>query len=282
MWFQDGRGQINRIAASGAIRTFYVPGWRSGIGIYGLERGADGNLWFGVDDSTGGLLESTRVGRITPQGRVTLFSMPTGTRFATGLLAGPDGALWFAASTGKKGAIGRLDTDGVYSIFPTTYGVYNPSVVGLDGAMYFGDAPFHHLVRVSVSGKTTRFPRLAAAINVLVAGADKQIWMLYFPHSQGRLARVSPSGKLIRVPARGRSFRNIARGPGASLLALSEPLHGDLPNHLVRVAPDGSVTNYPRFGPKGLQLNEVVASRDAICAEGIYGDDLLFRIPIRR
>src|SRR5262249_5731396 len=54
---------------------------------YQITAGADGNLWF--TESAG-----NRIGRITPDGTLTEFSLPNpGSPF--GITAGPDGNLWF-------------------------------------------------------------------------------------------------------------------------------------------------------------------------------------------
>src|SRR5262249_58571456 len=54
----------------------------------GITRGPDGNLWFAET-------LADRIGRITPAGVVTQFSLPFGSQ-PTEITAGPDGNLWFA------------------------------------------------------------------------------------------------------------------------------------------------------------------------------------------
>ena len=77
----------------------------------GITAGADGNLWFTEYDGN-------RIGRITPSGVVTEFSMgiSVGAR-PTGITAGTDGNAWFTESNGNR--IGRITPSGVVTEFGT-------------------------------------------------------------------------------------------------------------------------------------------------------------------
>ena len=54
-----------------------------------IALGADGNIWFG--EFAGG-----KIGRITPQGVITEFPIPTPDSGPRALAAGPDGNIWFS------------------------------------------------------------------------------------------------------------------------------------------------------------------------------------------
>src|SRR5207244_1235588 len=54
----------------------------------GIAAGPDGNLWFTE-------FNGNQIGRISPSGTVTEFSLPTGLGEPTAIAAGPDGNLWF-------------------------------------------------------------------------------------------------------------------------------------------------------------------------------------------
>ena len=73
----------------------------------GITRGPDGNLWF-----TETLAD--RIGRITPAGVVTQFSLPFGSQPAE-ITAGADGNLWFAEFGSSR--IGRITPAGVITEF---------------------------------------------------------------------------------------------------------------------------------------------------------------------
>src|SRR5207249_2781159 len=66
----------------------------------GIATGPDGNLWF-TEEVIGG-----RIGRITPQGSVTEYLLPTKDSYARGITAGPDGRIWFMEhATDRIGAL---------------------------------------------------------------------------------------------------------------------------------------------------------------------------------
>jgi len=95
---EPGNGVIGRIATTGQLTTF------SGAGLAGsITTGPDGNLWFatGFDQN---------IGRITPEGQVTLFPLPqAGT--PEDIVTGADGNLWFTEFAASR--IGRIKTSGV-------------------------------------------------------------------------------------------------------------------------------------------------------------------------
>jgi virginiamycin B lyase len=64
-----------------------------------ITAGFDGNLWF--TEYTG-----NKIGRITPSGTITEFTIPTPSSTPLGIVSGPDGAIWFAETATNK--IGRL------------------------------------------------------------------------------------------------------------------------------------------------------------------------------
>src|SRR5262245_27695349 len=68
----------------------------------GITRGPDGNLWFAETFAD-------RIGRITPAGVVTQFSLPFGSQPAE-ITAGPDGNLWFTEIGSSR--IGRITPAG--------------------------------------------------------------------------------------------------------------------------------------------------------------------------
>ena len=66
---------------------------------YGLTVGPDGNVWFGENDGN-------NIGRLTPQGTVTEFAIPTANTLSAVVSTGPDGNIYFAEYNTNK--IGRL------------------------------------------------------------------------------------------------------------------------------------------------------------------------------
>src|SRR6266567_2497852 len=75
-----------------------------------ITAGPDGNLWFTVQSFVG-----PYIGRITPEGAITEFPIPTPSSGPSGIASAPDGALWFAERFGNK--IGRITTSGAITEF---------------------------------------------------------------------------------------------------------------------------------------------------------------------
>jgi virginiamycin B lyase len=78
--------------------------------------GPDGALWF-VE------MAGNKVGRITPAGVVSEFTVPTLAAVPWAITAGADGAMWFAEGASNK--IGRITTAGAVTEFalPTLLGL---------------------------------------------------------------------------------------------------------------------------------------------------------------
>jgi virginiamycin B lyase len=119
-------------AAALAIDEFTIPSLASLP--TGITAGPDGNVWF-VE------YNGNKVGRITPNGEVTEFTIPFagGSSAPQEIVAGPDGALWFTAYGTNK--IGRVTTDGTFDppdgySFSAQGGFYGPDgiTVGPDGS----------------------------------------------------------------------------------------------------------------------------------------------------
>ncbi len=97
IWFTEYfGGKIGRISTNGDV-TEYNPFGLGDLG--GIARGPDGNIWF----TAGGTPEDS-IGRITPEGAITHYRLPTSTAPPGGIAAGPDGNMWFT----HGGKIGRI------------------------------------------------------------------------------------------------------------------------------------------------------------------------------
>jgi len=115
----------------------------------GITAGPDGNLWFTQIGT------ANEIGRITPSGRITNFTIPTANSSPEDITAGPDGNLWFTETNGGK--IGRITTSGTITEFslPSGSGGYGITV-GSDGNLWFADAS-GKIGRITTSGKVTEF-----------------------------------------------------------------------------------------------------------------------------
>jgi len=98
---------------TGVATEFVLPRPNSGPGD--ITAGADGNMWFlllsGRMDNR--QVDGNRVGRFTPDGKITEFAMPTQTGSPTNIAVGPDRNIWFTSQS----ALGRVTPDGVITEF---------------------------------------------------------------------------------------------------------------------------------------------------------------------
>ncbi len=110
IWFSEfNAGKIGRITPQGVITEFALPRPNSGPGD--ITAGADGahvvrravrHRW------TAASPDGNRVGRITMDGVVTEFPIPSQTGSPINIAVGPDRNIWFT----KGGMVGRVTPDG--------------------------------------------------------------------------------------------------------------------------------------------------------------------------
>jgi streptogramin lyase len=100
IWFSEFRaGKIGRITPQGVITEFALPRANSGPGD--ITTGADGALWFvELSGSMDGMQpDGARLGRITVEGRITEFDMPSKLPSPINIAVGPDRNIWFTQGT---------------------------------------------------------------------------------------------------------------------------------------------------------------------------------------
>jgi len=239
----------------------------------GITKGSDGNLWF-TENATG------RIGRMTPSGVFTEFTLPTvpppagspagtagTTPHPTAITPGPDGALWFA---GIPGEIGRITTAGVVTEFavPVT-----PTAIaaGPDGALWFTGVP-GEVGRISTTGVVTEFavpeipppagskPGTAgtlATLTAITAGPDGALWFTGVPGEVGRITTAGvvtefavpaippPAGSSPGTAGTPATLEDITAGPDGALWFTG------VPGEVGRITTAGVVSEYatPNFSP---------------------------------
>lgn len=141
------RGTIWRLTPLGTISAFATPGMFPSA----ITAGSDGNLWFAAADMDG---LNTQIGRITSSGTISEFPLPNRLSAVNGIIAGPDGTIWFTEDTdnhSQNGKIGRITSSGTISEFslPTPRGGPAAIARGPDSTIWFLEANSHkigHLV----------------------------------------------------------------------------------------------------------------------------------------
>jgi streptogramin lyase len=103
LWFTEksiSAPQIGRMTPAGVTTEYLTPGLSPPNFI---AKGPDGNMWVTGPNQTNG-----HVGRVLANGTMLQFPILTVDGGSAGIVAGPDGALWFAEEA--KGKIGRVTT----------------------------------------------------------------------------------------------------------------------------------------------------------------------------
>ena len=92
-----------------------------------------------------------KVGRITPDGTITEFSIRTPTMNNIGITTGPDGALWFTPSTSNR--IGRITTDGKATdiLIATPNAGIDLVAAGPNGTLWFSEIFANKVGRISLA-----------------------------------------------------------------------------------------------------------------------------------
>ena len=213
------------------------------VGPRGITKGPDGNMWFteyGAD----------RIGRITPDGTITEFSIgitpPSGPAAADfrdaaprSIVTGADGNLWFTEQTADR--IGRITPDGTITEFGA--GITPSPNQSLPGV---------HQYQLAQPGDITK-------------GPDGNVW--FVEQLASRVGRITPEGVITEfpVPVEPPTFDNYGReqyritrvdtitsGPDGNVWfseqAGGPPMAG---NHLAngagavgRITPSGEITQF--------------------------------------
>ena len=161
---------------------------------FGVAPGPDGNVWF--TETTPGI-----VGRITPAGAVTEFTLPTApSPFGAGkplaIAPGPDGALWFTEQQVKR--IGRVTTSGAvteYTVSTTGTPQYVTAGPASDGGLWFTESP-DRIARISPSdpGTIVEYATVlpATTLGGVTVGPDGNIWFTEtdYNSNSARVARL--------------------------------------------------------------------------------------------
>ena len=203
-------GHIVRLNASGVPDlTFDVAldcptcpgGQKINTHPHGMGFGLDGRtIWF-TGKATG------TVGRLTPDGKITTYTLATVGSVPIYVRAGNDGTMWITELVGN--AIARITSDGKVAEFPIpTHNSRPIAIVPEPGsnAMWFSEEAGNRVGRIAPDGKITEYSVPMSAANVILAGLAfdnaKNLWVQqYVDQNNPTPSDPSPAGNdfIIRI-----------------------------------------------------------------------------------
>lgn len=141
------------------------------------------------------------------------YGLPLPDSFPQGIVAGPDGALWFTEASGNR--IGRITTGGAITEYPLPSNS-NPWAItaGPDGALWFTAA--QNIGRITTSGELTEYPTNLPPFLSITSGSDGALW---FTSGSSSISRMTTTGAITQydVPVGLGSFSEIISGPDGAL-----------------------------------------------------------------
>jgi len=102
---------VAKVDTSFGITAFTVPGGSLNV-PYMITAGPDGALWFTENGLSAGLdgVSGNKIGRITSDGAIRQFNVPTSASHPSAIVPGPHGTLWFTEQVGDN--LGHLSAKG--------------------------------------------------------------------------------------------------------------------------------------------------------------------------
>lgn len=180
LWFANGYGSVMRRSPGGVLTSYSVA---TSVPVGGLAVAKDGTAWFTTGSET--------IGEIALDGTVSYFNDPESMRGTQGIVAGPDGAMWFTNYLGSS--IGRITADGAVTTYTDPRVRYPAGItVGRDGALWFTDDS--GAVGRITTGGTIRVFGSAGTVghpDAITVGPDGALWVT---GRSGYVARVTTAG----------------------------------------------------------------------------------------
>lgn len=197
--FSGGTSAIGTMTTNGQFHFFTLPS--PGVSLDGIAAGSDGNLWFTETASDQHTNQISKIGRITPTGKVTEFTLRAlpETDSLGPIIAGPDGNLWFGIDSYTPpsfysiGKMGRISPQGAVKIFPLgTFNEPHDLTIGPDNNIWFTTG--FSLGRLTPDGQLRLFdpdphtsPSNRISISGLVTGSDGALWFATTNAAVGRM-----------------------------------------------------------------------------------------------
>ncbi|HLJ97929.1 MAG TPA: DUF4214 domain-containing protein [Gemmataceae bacterium] len=228
---------------SGSVTRFPVPpmGTIVSFNAAGLHitAGPDGNLWYTE-------IGMAKIGRLSPNGMVTEFPLPSPGGNPGSITTGQDGNLWFTEDPDPShfGMIGRITPSGVVTEFPIATMESAPSGIaaGPDGNLWFTENGANQIGRITPAGVITEFaiPTAGSSPTAITPGPDGNLW--FVEQQANQIGQITPSGTITEfaLPTANSRPNGITAGPDGNLWFTES-----LGNNIGQISPSGHITEFP-------------------------------------
>jgi streptogramin lyase len=258
----DPEGQVAVVATGGVTPGFPV------TNVDAIVTGPDGNIWFTIPFAA--------IGRLNPDGSVSVFDAGITSESIRHITVGPDGNLWFTEFNSPQ-AVAKITTGGSITEvvrsgengFPT--GNVQGIATGPDGNIWvtrpFGGADDTGAIdRITPAGAFTEFEAdyaIETEPREITSGPDGNIW---FTDSVGAIVKVDPaSGNMTVVATAGVTAgfsadagpSRITTGPDGNLWFIEQGL-----GRVARITVDGVVTEFSDGITPGAFLADLTGACD--------------------
>ena len=182
----------------------------------------------------------------------TSFTTPSRGSMPAAIVAGPDGAMWFAETSVAR--IGRIDEGGTASEYPLSNPNAAPTSIaaGPDGALWFTESGANQIGRIGVDGHITEFriPTPNAIPQSITAGRDGNLWFTEL--AGNKIGRLTVRGDITEFELPQRQGAQcgylcpygIASASDGALWFTESQLSPGGGNRIGRLTTDGKLTEY--------------------------------------
>jgi streptogramin lyase len=184
-----------------------------GTSNFSIVAGTASDLWF--TDNAG-----NNIGRITTDGVVTLFPIPTAAAGASDITLGPDGNFWFTETT--VGQIARVTPAGSFleALLPVATSKPVGITTGRDGNIWFAESANNVVARLAVNFNAfTEFvvPTASSTPFRITVGPDDNIW--FTEQTANQIGRLTTTGTFAEfaIPTAASLPDGITAGPDGNL-----------------------------------------------------------------
>lgn len=283
LWFTavgtSGAGNlIVRLNPNGSFSDYSVPSQFSGLG--GITAGPDGSIWFTETGGATGVVATGarrgnigKVGKITPTGVITEYSVPASETFLVGIATGPDHDLWVTDRAANK--VYRVTVSGTVDAafaIPTANSEPTSITVGPDGSLWLTESYAGKVARLTTAGAFTEFslPNTSDVPVSIVAGPDGNLWVTesgrFGSGGPGKVAKVTTSGAFTEytVPNLVGPAHFEEPPPGRIIVGPDKNLWFGAGDNLDMVTTSGVFTQYviPGTGSSATYLRGIAAGPD--------------------